>query len=109
MAVARMERPLHPTLPSNSGVVFSRNTPFWRDLAAANAGLDFKPEARAGQPGNWMPIELNYNNLLASGAYKVRWLDGALYNHVPQASDEDWSSRKIVHLKGYRKEWPVRK
>lgn len=105
VAVARHREPPHPSLPCNGGVVFSRCPQFYRDFAQIARRMEFDPAARAGKPGNWVPIESAFNQMLVSGNYRVHYLDGDRYNYIPSSQDEDLSTRLIVHYKGSRKGW----
>jgi hypothetical protein len=98
VAATVMQRPLHPMLPCNSGVVYTRNQHFWWDLADMNAGIVWTP----GAP-TWMKLEENFNRLLTKRKYRVHWLPGSVYNRIPTHRN-DILGAAVVHWKGNLKE-----
>lgn len=100
LCVTLMERPLHHMMPTNSGVVFSRSPEFWALLFQRNQGLPFNVNDHS-----WVQLETNFNNLLSKPRFRVSYVAGSLYNHIPEDPAEVAADAKIVHWKGPRKAW----
>jgi hypothetical protein len=85
-------------MPFNVGVIFSRSTQFWRDVHAMT--LKGAPYDDA-----WFGDQIAINDLVRSGAYRVKLLDGSVYNYPPRSQYDVGDAAKILHFKGQRKQW----
>jgi uncharacterized Rossmann fold enzyme len=98
VAVTTDMKPGAPGLKYNGGIIFSRCPAYWRTVAEAGKGMDFRKT-----PGDWDPIERMRNAVAGSGKFKLLVLPGEEYNYVPaNASD---IGGKIMHYRGNRKIW----
>lgn len=86
------------TMPYNSGVVFSRISAFWGAVLSTWRGYD-------DQHRDWLSEQRAVWEVIRTGRYRVKVLDGTVYNRPPAALDDPCSGAKIVHFKGPRKAW----
>jgi hypothetical protein len=82
----------------NMGVIFSKNTEFWKDVHARYKSIPIK---------TWTLIQTATTETAKKSKhkYKVLELPWKTYNYPPGTEDEDVSNRAIVHYKGERKKW----
>ena len=99
IAIATDMRPGHSDIKYNADVVFSRCTEFWDEIREKTKHLNWPVD------GNWYDVEKVYTDVIDSGKYKVKILDGNIYNYVPQSKDDDLLGKKLVHYRGRRKAW----
>lgn len=79
------------------GMTFSRNGEFWRQCKLFCQTLS--PEDQ-----DWFGDMLAIAHVVENGAFRIKMLDGAVYNHVvndPRAP----TTAKALHYKGKRKAW----
>lgn len=89
-------------MPYNTGVIFSRGVNFWR------ATLELmKPMSLDDR--NWFGDQIAVAQLIKDGHFKVREIDNKIYNYSPKKESENVSACSIVHYKGNRKEWMLRR
>ena len=87
------------TMPFNTGVCFSRNVQFWRDVLAVWRQA---PEAER----DWMSEQRAVYLVIRTGRYLLQILPGMTYNYPPVSHDDPNTSAKIWHYKGpQRKLW----
>lgn len=84
------------SMPFNTGVCFSRYPGFWADTLTAWRAL---PEQ------DWLSEQRAVYQVVRTGAFRVRILDGMVYNYPPKAEDDPCEGAAIVHYKGNRKGW----
>lgn len=88
-------------MPHNKGAVFSRCSAFWR--AAVERCLALKARKQ-----EWMGDQLAMNEVILSGAFKVKVLPSS-FNYAPRNRWDEWHDKAIVHFKGTdRKPWMLR-
>jgi hypothetical protein len=87
-------------MPYNTGVMFSRSQAFWERCYALCR--EFPPEVQ-----RWYGDQ--YAVRFAAPEFKVLELPVDPYNYSPASPEEDVSGKLIVHYKGERKEWMLRK
>ncbi len=92
VAVTTDIRPGSNQIKYNGGVVFSRNSVFWAELAERFEGLEFR---------HWHRIEARLTQVADSGLFNVKVLPGEQYNYVPRR--DETNGAKIVHYRGGRK------
>jgi len=83
--------------PYTLGSTFSRSAEFWRE---AKLYCQTLPEDEQGWFGDMVSIA----HVIDGGMYKVKKLNGAVYNHVPNDPNKPITA-KVVHYKGKRKSW----
>ena len=83
--------------PYTQGTTFSRSPNFWRE---AKLYCQTLPEKEQGWFGDLYSIA----HVIDCGMYRVKKLDGAVYNHIPNDPREVVTA-KAVHYKGKRKAW----
>lgn len=87
-------------LPSNGGVMFSRNPQFWADKKLIVEKMK-DPMSLA-----WWGGGIALQEIIKDQRYKVLWLDAQRFNYTPNDEDEDLSKKAVVHYKGrHRKHW----
>lgn len=96
VALCYRRKSFHEKMPFNGGVAFSRCPGFWKEVMGA-------PEDHR----NWIDTETRVSRIAMSGKYRVRMLDGGVYNHVPDSVNEDFSHAAVVHYKGEKRKWMV--
>ena len=85
------------TCPYTLGATFSRSAEFWRECKLACQKLDAKDQ-------EWIGDMKALAEVVNSGNFKVKVLDGSVYNHVPNDPHEAQTA-KVLHYKGKRKDW----
>lgn len=87
------------TMPFNTGVVFSRSQPFWRDVLTT--WRTYPKEQR-----DWMSEQRAVYAVIRTGQYRIRILPGEIFNYPPRKADDSCVTAAIVHFKGgQRKQW----
>ena len=84
--------------PNNVGVMFTRNTNFWRDVA--------KRYDERSDPPAWMKFQIIVTEAMNALDYKCIELDSNKYNYTPETRDEVLTCA-IAHYKGFKKSWMV--
>lgn len=84
--------------PYTLGCTFSRSDEFWRQAKLECQKLE---EADQNWVGDMIAMAITAN----SGAFKVKLMEGPVYNHVPNERDEVFTPAKVLHFKGKRKQW----
>lgn len=100
VAVTTDMKPGAPGIKYNGGIIFSRCPAYWRAIAEAGKGMDFRKT-----PGDWNPIERMRNAVADSGKFKLLVLPGEEYNYVPSNAAD--IGGKIMHYRGNRKSWMI--
>ena len=83
--------------PYTLGCSFSRNGEFWRQ---AKIHCESLPEDER----KWMGDMFSVAAVAKSGVFKVKELDGRVYNRVPN-DPQDTDGAKTLHYGGKRKDW----
>lgn len=83
--------------PFTLGMTFSRSQEFWREAKMFCQTLDEKDQ-------DWFGDMLSIANVVQSGKFNIKVLDGAIYNHVINDPDKP-TDAKALHYKGKRKHW----
>ena len=79
------------------GMTFSRSAEFWREAKIFCQSLDEKDQA-------WFGDLQSVAHVIDGGAFKVKVLEGSIYNHV--VNDPSMlTDAKVLHYKGKRKQW----
>lgn len=91
----RLNRRFRKHYPYNS-LVITKVSQFWKDCYKMLAGYDRV---------RWFTNMRVVKNVVDSGKYKVRLLDGNIYNKIPQHEDDFDKRAKIYHFKGNKKEY----
>jgi lipopolysaccharide biosynthesis glycosyltransferase len=89
--------------PYNLGVVFSRCPEFWKETVRE---WNTFPDSYRKQ---LVSDQCAVNNVIRKYKFDVLILDGEVYNYSPHDPNEDVSNHSIVHYKGIRKEWMMRR
>jgi hypothetical protein len=84
-------------MPFNTGVMFAKDTEFFKRAAAYCRTL---PDHQQ----RWWGDQLSVKHVVDQG-FHIAELSCADFNYSPDREDEDVSKRAIIHLKGNRKEW----
>ena len=84
------------TDPYTFGMNFSRSGDFWKDTA--KYCLTLSPQEQV-----WGGDMKAVAHVVKGGAYRVKELDAAIFNHVPATMQD--KSGNAVHYKGKRKTW----
>lgn len=87
---------VYRTMPFNTGVAFSRNHKFWVDVLAVWRKADNK---------DWLSEQRAVWQVVRTGMYRVRILDGNRYNYPPKNQLDKLQDVAIAHYKGPRKDW----
>lgn len=85
------------TMPFNTGVVFSRQREFWRAVLAVW-------QAYPKEKQDWLSEQRAVAEVVKSGRFHVKVLDGNIYNYPPKTVD-DPCHVALAHYKGPRKAW----
>lgn len=86
-------------MPFNTGVVFSRSQEFWESVLTTWRSLEDKWR-------DWFSEQRCVYTVVRSGLFKVRILEGDVYNSPPRdMTDRGSDLTAIQHFKGPRKEW----
>ena len=93
-ATSMAYRVLHPY---NIGFIITKTLEFW-DLCSGVMHTWYK-EFTWDLPQHVIGLVIN------SGFFKVKFLDGAIYNRTPLTPDERDDNVKVWHFKGNRKQW----
>jgi hypothetical protein len=90
-------------MPYNMGAVFSRSPEFWQETLRRFMSYPekFREEIISDQ---WALCET-----IKESAFKVKVLPGARYNLSPMDENQDLSYAAVVHYKGQRKFWMLRR
>lgn len=99
---ANPESQLAEKMPYNTGVIFSKNRRFW--VAVLRQMRDMSLDMR-----NWFGEQVAVAELIAANKFNVRELEEGMFNYTPSTNEEDVSHRAIVHYKGIRKSWMIRR
>lgn len=83
--------------PITLGVNFSRSREFWKECTKHCMTLDRKAQLWGGD------MEAVWH-VIGTGAFKVKTLPAATYNHIPTGPIWDPDAR-VMHYKGTRKTW----
>jgi hypothetical protein len=83
--------------PYTGGAAFSRSAEFWRE-----AKLHCQTLSKDEQ--QWFGDMYSVAHVVDGGKYRVKRLDGSIYNHIPNDPNEPLTC-KVVHYKGKRKAW----
>lgn len=105
VALTRREGPIYDKdgidivtyMPYNTGVMFSRNSMFWK---LAYKSLLMMPE----QAHKWWGDQLSVRLTAENGHFNVLELDCDTYNYSPE-TEQDKKDCFVLHYKGKRKEW----
>ena len=89
-------------MQSNVGVVFSQNPTFWFDV---ERWLLNHPEHQR----DWYGDQRAICEVAKQTKWLIRALPGAIYNYPPIDSTDNAETAQIVHCKGPRKEWMLKK
>jgi len=83
----------------NMGVVFSKNSDFWKEVRQIYRAQPLRD--------GWMNSQTLVTMIACSlgKKYKVMEIPGEIYNFSPDTEGDDLTGRKIVHYKGRRKPW----
>lgn len=87
---------VYRTMPFNTGVAFSRGYAFWRDVLKV---------WRATENKDWLSEQRAVWQVVRTGQYRVKILDGMTYNYPPKNQTDTLQNVAIAHYKGPRKEW----
>lgn len=87
--------------PYNFGVVFSESPLFWRMVLGVVQTLPKDLQ-------HWGGEQAALGSVANSGEFRVSVLPNE-YNYTPRSPSEDVSDKAIVHYKGPRKKWLLRK
>ena len=90
-------------MPYNLGVVFSRSPEFWRE--ALKRWELFSDTVKA----DIISDQLAVCETIKESKFKVKVLPGIPYNLSPMSEEQDTSNALLVHYKGARKFWMMRK
>jgi hypothetical protein len=89
-------------MPYNTGVMFSRSKEFWLECAAschrAPKGIQ-----------RWWGDQISVRLAADTGKYKVLELPVEKFNYSPATEDEDTTDRYVLHYKGERKDWMIKR
>ena len=86
------------TMPFNTGVVFTRSGQFWRDVLETWRGLPNRTD--------WLSEQQAVYQVVRTGRYRVKVLDGAIYNYPPKNASDPCDGVALAHYKGgARKLW----
>lgn len=83
--------------PFTLGMTFSRNAEFWRQAKLHCQTLSPKDQ-------DWFGDMLSIAHVIEHGGFGVKYLDGAVYNHVVNDPSKP-TDAKVLHYKGKRKAW----
>lgn len=86
------------TMPFNTGVAFSRCPAFWADVLTVWQGYPKEQQ-------DWMSEQRAVYAVARSGRYRIKVLDGAIYNYPPATAEDRCETAALVHYKGPRKAW----
>lgn len=84
--------------PYNGGFMITKNLDFWKRCHEEMCNLD--PEEVFFMAG-----QIVIGIVIDSGEFKVRFLDGNIYNYTPKYPGECNGRAKVWHYKGGRKIW----
>ena len=87
----------HINMPYNSGFVITKNPIFWKDCYDLAKTYDKKYRV-------WLGDQMAINDIIKSGKYKLKEVDGRYYNAVPKKKNNNGLAY-VFHYKGDRKEW----
>jgi hypothetical protein len=87
-------------MPYNAGVMFSTRNAFWTRVLEIIKDL---PE----EAQNWWGDQLAVK--AAAPEFNTLDLPCSIYNYTPATEDEDVSDKAVVHYKGNRKDWMLRR
>lgn len=91
--------PAYAEMPHNMGVVFSRNSEFWKAVEKELKTYDNKLQ-------EWMGDQLAVCRLIKRNEFNTKIIPGEKYN-FPPFRPYDTNNASIVHYKGPRKPWMV--
>lgn len=83
--------------PYNIGIVATKTRAFW-ELCSGTLETWFKSHT-------WDLPQHVIGLVVNSGVFKVKFLDGDIYNRMPKNPDDRDDNVKIWHFKGGRKDW----
>lgn len=89
-------------MPWNTGVMFSKCPAFWRECADSCARAPKAVQI-------WWGDQISVRLAVDSGRYRVVELPVDSFNYTPSDEAEDVSTRHVVHYKGDRKPWMIRR
>lgn len=89
-------------MPYNTGVIFSRNPKFWWEV---HKEMRFMPHDKR----NWFGDQVAVAKVAKRWGFGVLELPCEEYNYSPSRADEDLSARTMVHYKGRRKDFLLKK
>ena len=89
----KLYRSLHPY---NAGLIISKTPEFWKRCQSVISNFE-KSRADLAQYVLGLVVD--------SGAFKVKFLDGGVYNRCPATISDFDDSVKVWHFKGPRKTW----
>lgn len=88
--------------PYNAGVFFSRTPGFWKEMIEHYDELtDYYKR--------WRGDQFLLAKVAATGKYKVLDLDCKVWNRTPNLEKEDVGDSAVVHYKGHRKPWMLKR
>ena len=83
--------------PYGLGSNASRSAEFWRQAKLHCQTLPMRKQ-------HWIGDMMAVSAVAETNKFKVRIVDGAIYNHIPNSAD-DFGKSKAMHYKGKRKTW----
>lgn len=96
---------IHPYV---GGFFVTKNKVFWEECYKEVKKLTYEndnPLQYRREDWNFMKGQQIYKNVVESGKFKVKILNGEIFNYTPK-NPQDWHQWvKVVHFKGDRKHW----
>lgn len=87
-------------MPYNTGVMFCKRAAFWARIYDLIKSM---PEEAQGWWGDQMAVKA------AAPEFNTLELPCSTYNYTPSVESEDVSDKAVVHYKGNRKDWMLRR